>query len=244
MRGLEDSRADPHCGAFGIFRSMGLLERALAGAETIPGARAAAVGVSAFRNADDRAESFVRETPTDEFHRRASRVSRKRFGATGEIVRRVSKCECGHRRRAGGTGTAALFGARFSRQISGPHSDGKRHLRRERIQMVFSVPRNARRIFRLLPQAACILADLRVRSARRSIEKSLLPERAEAPSGNRCQGVSPVRSPEAEEFFVVPRLNQLGRRGVVWETLKARDSSRLERPQAVGLFRNKTGETP
>src|SRR5207253_2441925 len=42
--------------------------------------------------------------------------------------------------------------------------------------------------FRVLPPAACFLAHLRVSSARRSAEKSVLPERAEVGAGNRRQG--------------------------------------------------------
>src|SRR5205807_9132671 len=88
------------------------------------------------------------------------------------------------------------FGARFSGEIPRPRADGKRHLRGERIQMVFPRARNAGRVFRVLPQAPCVLAHLRFPSAGRSFEKGVLQECAEAGAGNRSKGVSGMRGQE------------------------------------------------
>src|SRR5205807_7547181 len=55
--------------------------------------------------------------------------------------------------------------------------------------MVFSRARNARRVFRILPPAPCLLAHLRIPSARRSVEEGLLPECVEPRSGHRPQGI-------------------------------------------------------
>src|SRR6266403_44631 len=147
MRGAEASRVDSRGGAFGVFRSVGLPQRTLGRIEGISGARAAAGEVSAVRDADGGAQSPFREASEDEFHRSASGLSRKRPGAAGENSRFAAEHVRGYRRGAGGTGTATLFGARFSGEVSGPRADGKRHLRRERIQMVFPGARNAGRIF-------------------------------------------------------------------------------------------------
>src|SRR5216684_4747852 len=147
MRRAEDSRADSRGGAFGVFRSVGLPQRTLGRAEGISGTRAAAGEVSAVRDADGGAQSPFREASEDEFHRGAFGVSWKRPGAAGENSRFAAEHVRGYRRSVGGTGAATLFGARFSGEISRPRAHGERHLRRERIQMVFPGARNARRIF-------------------------------------------------------------------------------------------------
>jgi len=67
MRGAEDSRADSRGGAFGVFRSVGLSQRTLSGAEGVSGTRAAACEVSAVRDADDGTQSFVCQHPRTNF---------------------------------------------------------------------------------------------------------------------------------------------------------------------------------
>src|SRR6266849_51261 len=84
MRGAENSRADSRGGACGVFRSLGLPQRALGGVEGISGTRTATREISAVRNADDGAQSSICEAPQDKFHRGASGVSRKRPGAAGK----------------------------------------------------------------------------------------------------------------------------------------------------------------
>src|SRR6266702_1364821 len=128
MRGAENSRADSHSGAFGVFRRVGLPQRTLGGVEGISRTRAAAGEISAVRDAADGAQSSVCEAPEDKFHRGAFSVSRKRSGAAGKTFRFESECVWGHRGGAGGAGAAAVFGARFSGQVSGPGADGERHL--------------------------------------------------------------------------------------------------------------------
>src|SRR5712692_10062142 len=59
--------------------------------------------------------------------------------------------------------------------------------------MVFSCVGNTRRVFRVLPPAACFLANLRIPGAGRGLEKSVLQECAEAGAGNRRESVSGVR---------------------------------------------------
>src|SRR6266699_6915800 len=114
MRGAKNSRANSHSGAFGVFRSVGLPQRTLGGVEGISGTRASAGEVSAVRDADDGAQSFVCKASKDKFHRGAFGVSRKRSGAAGKTFRFESECVCGHSGGAGGAGAAAVFGARFS----------------------------------------------------------------------------------------------------------------------------------
>ncbi len=73
-------------GAVGVFRSLGLPQRTLAGVERISGPCAAAGEISAVRNAHRRAQSSLCETPENEFYRRASGVSRQRPGAARQTV--------------------------------------------------------------------------------------------------------------------------------------------------------------
>src|ERR1700741_1933723 len=107
MREAEASRADSRGGTVGVFRSVGLSQRTLGGAEGISGARAAAGEVSAVRDADGGAQSPFRQASADEFHRRASGLPRKRPGTAGENARFAAEHVRGYRRRAGGTGSAA-----------------------------------------------------------------------------------------------------------------------------------------
>src|SRR5215472_284192 len=58
--------------------------------------------------------------------------------------------------------------------------------------MVFPVARNARRIFRVLPRAACLLAHLRLSGPRRSAEEGVLQKRAKVGPRDRREGVSRV----------------------------------------------------
>src|SRR5258708_1764862 len=193
MRGAETSRAHPHRGAFGVFRSLGQKQRALGGAKRISAARAASFQISSVRDADGGAQPFVRETSEGQFHRGASGVSRERSRAAREIVRRAPEHVRGYRRGARGAWPATVFGARFPGEVSRPRADGQRHLRSERIQMVFSRAGNARRILRVLPPPPRVLAHLRLPSSRRSPEKDLLQERAEAGPRHRRQSLPELK---------------------------------------------------
>jgi len=68
---------------------------------------------------------------------------------------------------------AALFGARFSGQISGPRADGERHLRSERIQMYFRALETRTNILSITG-SAMRSGGFTVSSARRRAEEDLL----------------------------------------------------------------------
>src|SRR5262249_7943523 len=113
MRGTKNSGADSYRRAFGIFRFLGLSQRAMGGVAGVSRSGEAAFKISAVRNTNRGAEPDVCETCADQFHRGASGVSWKRFGATRKTVRRESERLCRHRGGAGGTGTGTVIRGRL-----------------------------------------------------------------------------------------------------------------------------------